>query len=97
MGNLRGVVSQENTVGDSGVGQQQLNGSASKNTLQPSEFNENQRFTSLEPMEKTQGISWYSEHFKMAVPFSCRCPTPLSSTVPQKATQRPTKVHFFSM
>ncbi len=35
-------------------------------------------------MEKTLWISWYSDYFKMvfeAVPFSCRCPTPLSSTV----------------
>ncbi len=35
------------TVGDSGVGQQQLNGRASKNTLQLAEFDENQCITSL--------------------------------------------------
>ncbi len=35
------------TVGDSGVGQRQLNGTASKNTLQLSEFKENQCITSL--------------------------------------------------
>ncbi len=35
------------TVGDSGVGQRQLNGIASKNTLQLSDFNKNQCITSL--------------------------------------------------
>ncbi len=41
------------TVGDSGVGQWQLNETASKNTLQLSEFEENQCITSLlKPMEK---------------------------------------------
>ncbi len=35
------------TVGDSCVGQQQLNGTPSKNTLQLSEFKENQCTTSL--------------------------------------------------
>ncbi len=35
------------TVGDSGVGQRQLNGTASKNTLQLSEFKENQCITSI--------------------------------------------------
>ncbi len=35
------------TVGDSGVRQRQLNGTASKNTLQLSEFDEYQCITSL--------------------------------------------------
>ncbi len=35
------------TVGDSGVGQRQLNGTASKNTLQLLECAENQGLTSL--------------------------------------------------
>ncbi len=35
------------TVGDSGVGQRQLNGTVSKNILQLSDFDENQGITSL--------------------------------------------------